>query len=85
MSLFSPLAKVASVRSTSSRVSTSRMAASSWRAALAQPVAGAGPAIVVGIVDGADDMALAHDRGRLQIVAGDAQAHDIEQVLRFLA
>ena len=59
--------------STVSRSSTSRIALIAWRALRIEPVAGAGPAIVVRVVDGADHAAVADDGGGLQVVAGDAQ------------
>ena len=44
-----------------------------------------GPEIVVGVVDRADDAAVADHRRGLQIVAGEPQLHHVQQVLRLLA
>src|SRR5215510_16300702 len=45
----------------------------------------AGPKVVVGIVDGAEDTALTDHRGGLQIVAGNTQSHELQKIFRFLS
>ena len=76
---------IASERSTSFWSSTSRMALSSLAPLLGHAIAGAGTEIVVGIIDRADDLAVADHRRGLQIVARNPELHDIEQVLRLFA
>ena len=52
-------------------------------AGFVQAITGAWTLIVVRVIDGADDAAVSHDGGRLQVVAGDAQTDEIQQVLCF--
>src|SRR6478609_3352312 len=44
----------------------------------------AGPIVIIGIVDGAEDTAATDNGRRLQIVAGNAQSYELQEVLRLL-